>query len=359
VSVWLHKAGSFIKENNAMKKTVMERREFVGALAATAAMLEPAALGLSKLQEPDTSPGMKVGLYSITFLGIWYQGEALTLEELIRRAKRYGYDGVEFDGKRPHANPLDMPASRCRELRRIADGEGIDIFGVAANNDFSSPIPEHRECQTSYVRDLIRVTSNLGAKTLRVFFAWPGVTKRSQQIAQYELAQQIWQFTHEQFTADETWGWCRNGLVECARYAADAGVTLALQNHEPVTKDHHDVLRMVREVDSPALRVSLDPWGLPDKTPEYILRAARDVGPLQVLCHYGGVYERGPDGRVRGENHFRPFVAAMKDIGYQGYMSYELCGPPRGAEMRGIERAEMNAQLAAEFMRGLIEESEG
>jgi sugar phosphate isomerase/epimerase len=339
-----------------MKQPVMKRREFVGTLAATAAMLEPATVEFTRRQVQEEGAHMKVGLYSITFLGIWYQGEGLPLEDFIRRAKQYGYDGVEFDGKRPHANPLDMPTSRCRELLHIADGEGLEIFGVAANNDFSSPIPERRECQISYVRDLIRVTSDLGAKTLRVFFAWPGVTRHGQEIAQYEIAKQVWQFTHEQFSADETWGWCRDGLVECARYAADAGVTLALQNHDPVHEDHHDVLRMVREVDSPALKVSLDPWGLPDKSPEYALQAARDVGPLQVVCHYGGVYERGPDGHVIGDSHFRHFVAAMKDIGYKGYMSYELCGPPREGEMLGIERAEMNAQLAAEFMRGLIEE---
>ena len=88
---------------------------------------------------------MKVGLYSITYLGIWYRGEGLPMEEVIKRAKKYGYDGVEFDGKRPHANPLDLPRERCRELRRMAEGEGIEIYGVAANNDFASPVPEHRE----------------------------------------------------------------------------------------------------------------------------------------------------------------------------------------------------------------------
>jgi len=343
-----------------MKKAIMNRRDFVGTLAATAAMLGPAARGGAKVQEQKKSPGMKVGLYSITYLGVWYQGRALTLEEVIQRAKQYGYDGVEFDGKRPHANPLDLPTSRCRDLRRIADGEGIEIFGVAANNDFSSPIPEHRECQICYVRELIRVTADLGAKTLRLFFAWPGITKHPQ-VANYEIAKRVWRFTHKPFTTEETWAWCREGLVESARYAADAGVTLALQNHLPVITDHKDVLRMVHEVNSPALKVSLDPWGLPVKTPEYIRQAARDVGPLQVLCHYGGVYERGSDGKVIGESHFRPFVAAMKEIGYQGYMSYELCSdPPKvGGQTAGIERAEKNAQLAAEFMRGLIREQEG
>ena len=60
---------------------------------------------------------MKIGLYSITYLGLWYRGEALTLPQLISRAKKYGYDGIEIDGKRPHGNPLDWPAARCRDLR--------------------------------------------------------------------------------------------------------------------------------------------------------------------------------------------------------------------------------------------------
>ena len=61
---------------------------------------------------------MKIGLYSITYLGVWYRGRALTLEELIDRARRFGYDGVEIDGKRPHGNPVDLLSPRCLELRR-------------------------------------------------------------------------------------------------------------------------------------------------------------------------------------------------------------------------------------------------
>lgn len=62
---------------------------------------------------------MKLGLYSITYLGLWYRGEALPLPAMIARAKQYGYDGIEVDGKRPHGNPLDWPTPRCRELREF------------------------------------------------------------------------------------------------------------------------------------------------------------------------------------------------------------------------------------------------
>jgi len=115
---------------------------------------------------------MKVGLYSITYLGLWYRGEALTLPQMITRARQYGYDGIEIDGKRPHGNPLDWPTARCRDLRSRADGECVEIYAVAANNDFSNPVPEVRESQICMVRDLIRMTADFGARPSAC--SWPG-----------------------------------------------------------------------------------------------------------------------------------------------------------------------------------------
>ena len=334
----------------------MNRRQFmVTSLAATAGLVTNLN-GFSQSSQKKKS-NMKVGLYSITLLGIWYRGEALSLEEIIKQAKNYGYEGIEIDGKHPHGNPLVWPTKRCKELHSVSDGEGIEILGVAANNDFSSPIPEHRECQIAYVKELIRMTSDLDAKTLRMFLAWPGVTKHPQ-VAQYTIAKNIWKYTHEKFTEEEIWAWCREGMVECAQYAEDAGVILALQNHAPVIRDYKDVLQMVEEVNSPNLKVSLDVPIMADKSPENIQRAAKAVGNLQVLSHFGGEYEKDTDGKIKGAKFYTHFIRAMNEIGYSGYLSYELCHPLPivNGQTVGIEYAEKNAQLAAEFMRGLITE---
>ena len=56
---------------------------------------------------------MKVGLYSITYLGLWYRGEALTLPEMIQKAREFGYDGIEIDGKRPHGKPRRLGTGRA------------------------------------------------------------------------------------------------------------------------------------------------------------------------------------------------------------------------------------------------------
>ena len=98
---------------------------------------------------------------------------------------------------------------------------------------------------------------------------WPGVTLHPQ-LANYEIAKDIWNYTHAKFTGEETWEWVRAGLTECAKYAADAGITLALQNHKPVVKDYPDVLRMIKEVGSPSLKASLDVPILDDKSLENI-----------------------------------------------------------------------------------------
>ena len=102
----------------------IHRRKFLKdtAVGATAVGLGGTAIS-AMAAEGNASSRKKVGLYSITFLGVWYRGDALTLDELIIKARELGYDGIEIDGNRPHGNPLDMPSSRCRELKRKAGYE--------------------------------------------------------------------------------------------------------------------------------------------------------------------------------------------------------------------------------------------
>mgnify|MGYP000542519692 CR=1 FL=1 len=333
----------------------ISRRGLLAAAALTASAGEREAAGAAAAAE------VKVGLYSITYLGVWYRGPALTLEQLIQRAKQYGYQGVEIDGKRPHGNPLDLPRAACQKLRRFASDQGIEIYAVAANNDFSSPIPEHRECQLVYVRELIKMTADLGARLLRVFLAWPGVTLLPEGGARYDIAQAVWKQAHQGFSEDQTWEWCRQGMMEATRFAGEHGVTLALQNHAPVITGYRDCLRMVREVGSPNLKVCFDARLERKLDASGIERAMIEVGPLQVLSHYGGEYDKGGDGtiQVTGGEPCLAAVRGLLQIGYRGYIGYELCHPLPVVDGKtvGIEYADKNARLAAEYMRGVIAEA--
>jgi len=336
-----------------MKDTrCIDRRDFAKTVAMTAAVA-----GAQGLATARANADLKLGLYSITYLGVWYAGDALNLEQVVERARNYGYDGVEIDGKRPHGNPLDMPKKRCQDLRKYAEDRGIEIYAVAANNDFSSPMPEFRESQLLYVRELIRMAADLKAQLLRVFLAWPGVTLLPEGGARYDLARSIWEFTHKEFPPEQTWERCRKTLQETARYAGDHGVVLALQNHAPVLRDYRDMLRMIREVDSPNLKACFDTRLEVGKKGQYLLDATRETGNLQVMTHFGDEYSRINGKIVPKEDEFAADqVAGLLEIGYKGYLGYELCHPlPRtDGRLPGIDFVDSNAQLAAEFMRETI-----
>ena len=342
---------------NKDDRNQLSRRGFVQTAALAAGGLGAADL----TRAAATAADVKIGLYSITYGGVWYRGDALTVEQVIERAKKFGYQGVEIDGKRPHGNPLDMPKARCQQLRRMAQDQGVPIYAVAGNNDFSSPIPEHREAQLVYTRKLMRMTADLGAKVVRVFLGWPGVTLRPEGGGRYDFAQAVWKAEHQEFSAEQTWAWCRQSLEEAARLAGDFGVTLALQNHPPViNKGYVDSLRMVKEVASPHLKICFDARLEHTLDEAAVRKAVNEVGALQMLWHYGGEYDRGPSGiTVKGDEKALAEMLGLVDIGYKGYAGFELCHPLPvvNGQTVGLDFVDKNAQLAAEYMRGILAEA--
>jgi len=312
---------------------------------------------------------MKVGLYSISYLGIWYDGPALSFEELVRRAKEYGYSGIELDGKRPLGNPMDLDERARDEMQDILAREGLEIPCVAANNDFSSPIPEHRECQLLMVRELARLAADLGAGVVRLFAAWPGVVMRDG-IATYDMVGGSFYTFERQFpfaTRLERWNFVKECLKEAAAFGEEFGVVMALQNHAPLIRHWKDCYDLVREVNSPWLKVCLDLPIMTSYEEAWVRQAALTVGTLQVYSHFGGEFYRDDEGRVQLKDlrfgrplpDYEAFLRLMKEIGYDGYFSYELCHPvlSEAHEPLGLDYVDEQVRLAQEFMSTLIEEN--
>ena len=307
---------------------------------------------------------MKVGLYSITYLGIWYRGGALSLRDFIVQTRRLGYSGVEIDGKRPHGNPMDLSAGERREIRAITAGEGLDMVAVASNNDFTSPVPEYRECQLLMVREQIKLAADLGAGVVRLFLAWPGVTYRADGLAQYDIARRRWEENWRDTTRLEIWDNARACFREAARIAEEEGVVLALQNHAPVVRHYRDVLEMIAEVDSPAFKACMDIPIEPRQDDEWVWRMARETGDLQVHSHFGGEFERDASGKViqrqlrfpQPLTNYETYVRALKEVGYSGYFCFEYCHPAVNGrhEMQGREFVDEQATLALEYLKGLL-----
>ena len=290
------------------------------------------------------------------------------MEEFIDTAKRFGYDGVELDLKRPHGSPIDLDEKRCLEIRDYAEQQGLEICGAAANNNFASIVPEQIENELLMVREQIRVTKQLGARVLRVFAAWRGVVMKNG-VATYEIPEKY----HSYYGAldYELRQSIVNCLKECAKWAEDAGVVLALQNHHPIIEDYQDMLDIVSWVDSPFVQCCLDApccgWTKERQSDEYLEKAVRDVGKKQMISHANAEFIEHGDGTIEMisfDPHIQPvltnypaFIRALKKEGYEGYINYEFCHMPfRDGRVRGYkDYIEDQIRIAQKYFRGLIE----
>jgi sugar phosphate isomerase/epimerase len=353
----------------------MNRRKFIetSGVAAGAAMLSSVAPAvnaspLSAEQKTGKTGKIKLGLYSITYGGIWYKGNALSFDELCRRAKEFGFDGVELDNKRPLGNPMDLGQGKREEMRNSLARYGLELPCVAANNDFSSPIPEHRDCQLLMVRETAKLAKDLGAKIVRLFAAWPGVAIH-EGIGTYDLSRGEYYTFQRQYpfaTRLDRYNFVKDCLREAAKMGEENGIVMALQNHAPLIRTWKDTYDLVREVNSPWLKICLDLPIFDNLDKEYVANAVHIVGNLQVHSHFGGEYYRDASGTINPRlldyyaggkmPDYSHYIGLMNEIGYNGYFTFELCHNVLNEDhtIGSIDYVHEQVKLAREYLGNII-----
>ena len=313
---------------------------------------------------------MKLGLYSVTYAGMWYDGPALSIKQFVDRAKRFGFDAVELDARAPHALPYLMTARDRQETRDYIAQSGLELAALAANNDFSSPVIETRDANIQMVVDLIALCKDLGAPILRVFTAWRGSSRLNGR-GTYEVARPSYDAAFPHTPEMDRWQYCLEAFRIVTRFAEEAGVVLALQNHPPIVRNSADCLTIAQEIDSPFFKLSFDISGERAwQDTDWVLGQARAIGESWVHSHYAGDFRRNADGTVdriplgrstgpRDGNmswNYDAWVQAMAETGYRGCVCYEGCTPTYLPDGRfvPIETVDARAEMARDFMKQLF-----
>ena len=60
---------------------------------------------------------MKLALFTVTYSGLFYAGDALSVEEQIHKARALGFDGLAIEAKRPVASPIDLGRADRERLK--------------------------------------------------------------------------------------------------------------------------------------------------------------------------------------------------------------------------------------------------
>jgi sugar phosphate isomerase/epimerase len=308
---------------------------------------------------------MKIGLYSITYRGVWYRGGAVDISSLVRLAKEQGWEGLELDAERPHAAPMDLSAEGRKRLRDMAGEMGLPICAVSPNCDLSSPVPVQREAMICYTRECIKLARDLGAPICKIFAAWRGITLYDG-LATYD---DTYGYNPYGYWKGDRRGFVLEALRELCKVAEDNGIVLAMQNHGPdIVNRYEDVLSLIAEVGSPAFKACMDINIEPEAdSAEHARAMVAASGRLQIHSHFNGEFARRADGVVElvaggyfddafwGRKVAYPaYVDALVASGYDGYMDWEFCHPAlKNGKPADIHYVHEQTRLALEYMRAL------
>jgi sugar phosphate isomerase/epimerase len=268
-------------------------------------------------------------LFSVGYAGLWGQ-ERLSSADFISRAQRLGYGAVMLMGKRPHLSPIDTTPQQLAELKGRLDSAAIRCTVLGAYTDFAggnaAEVP-YVEMQIAYVEALARIAQTLGAKVVRVFTSYEasGVPFHA-----------LWERTV-------------SALRECCDRAAPFGVTIAVQNHHDLAVHSTALEELLNDVGRPNCELAFDAWS-PALRGEDLYESARRLAP-HVACTTNADYVRLPRFRYQPElvNYvsaqpeavravpfgegfidYKAFFSGLRDGGFNGIATYEICSPLRG-----------------------------
>ena len=265
---------------------------------------------------------MKLGAIPILYFGHMTRGE-MTPEDWYTEAADVGLDGVEL---------YDMYLGEWSEAAVTRHAEAIRSAGLEVSMyttycDFAPRDPALRAEQQDQVLRGIRSAKLAGTDLVRlVAGTWVEGQEREETL---------------QLVAD--------GLRGCLDDAHEHGVALTLEDHPVIGADPRDFLRILELVDDERLKVNLDTSN-PMEAGATVLDLLPHVAARVVHVHAS---DRAADlSHVipgAGEVPFIEVFRGLKAVGFSGYISMEIGGPP--------ERASVEA--AAANMRRLWAEAGG
>jgi sugar phosphate isomerase/epimerase len=313
---------------------------------------------LSKSNFPKTPSGnpkdfkVKTCLHSVSYSGLWRGQAFLNVDEFITKASQLGYDGVELGTKRPHASPLDYNEDARKRLRDKFAELKLDLVCLAGYNDFTAGIDKvgvaHMEIQALYIGELARLARDLGTNMVRIYTG----------------------YERPDLPYDRQYAIVLEGIQIAARIAADYGVTLILQNHHDIALHHTAMKWLLDEINLPNVKAAFDAWSptVIGMTPAEIQEAVRIMSPYLVHTTTAD-YEKQPRYKyeflqtyytpllpqnrmvMMGEGYidYKPFINTLKEIGYQGYITYEMCEVLRGGG--SIENLDKSAKAFLDYVK--------
>lgn len=234
-----------------------------------------------------------------------------SLQETIRRLHRFGYPGIEIWGGRPHLYRHDLD-TELNAIKALLDQSEMTVPNfIPAQFRYPSILCSSNEIvrrdSVRYIEDAIDNALKVGAPSVSLC---AGMTLAGESV-------------------DRGWKNLRQSIVELLDYSDKTNLTLQI---EPA---HHaestliltvaDGLRMIREIKSERLGICLD-TGHANLNHEDLAQIVRDLRGVPLHIHIDDNNGDSDAHMIPGEGgtDYQPFVRALREINYPGFVSAEL-----------------------------------
>jgi len=256
---------------------------------------------------------MKFGICNELFQG-W------EIERVFEYAAKLGYHGVEIAPFTLADDCRTIAADRRKEMRAAAEGCGIEILGLhwllikPDGLHMNSPDASVRDATEEYLKALMEFCGDLGGHVCVLGSPKQRNLEPPQRIA-------------------EVWKRACDLLRRVGEVAAKRDVVLAFEPLDAKQTNFVNTMRegqlLVQETDSPGVGLHLDTIAMSAQG-----RPVAETLRLEGNTHLAHVHVNDPNkrGPGMGELDFAPIAAALRDIGYDKYVSVEAFDYSPGAE---------------------------
>jgi L-ribulose-5-phosphate 3-epimerase len=256
------------------------RRQFLAAAAAAAAATTTTALPARAADGPEARRKTHIGVSTYSF---WQFNRPAYRDvgTCIDLAAAMGFDGVEILLRQIGEAPDPALINR---LKRQAFVNGLCLMGLSTHQTFLTPDADKRKRNVELTKDQIAIADRFGIPTMRVNTGTWGTSGGFNQL----MANKGVEPPVEGYTDEDGYRWCIDALGECTQAAEKAGVTLGLENHWGLGRTPEGLLRIVRAVNSPWLKVTLDTGNFLDDPYDKLEQIAPEAVLVQAKTYHGG-----------------------------------------------------------------------
>jgi sugar phosphate isomerase/epimerase len=230
------------------------------------------------------------------------------MDWIITRVKELGYDGVEFPVvfQIPPEKTSQLERKQLRGQLKEAELELSAFHHVFPSGaSLVSANAKLRREAINHTKEVIRLAQDLGCGI--IVLGGGGARMRSPDVSLHQGLE-----------------WLGEAYEECGHVAEDMGITLAIEplnRYETNTLLNFDeTLQMIREVNCDAVKIMGDTFHM-NIEERSLFDSFLKAGENLVHVHIADSNRLAPG---RGHIDFRGIVKALKEIGYQGYLSLEV-----------------------------------